>query len=48
LLGSLASCFEDVPELAADLTAAKELRLHGGCCPEIARRTPTRGTRRCG
>lgn len=45
LLGCLASCFEEVPELAADLTSAKELRLHGGCCPEIA---PARsGARRC-
>jgi ArsR family transcriptional regulator len=36
LLGCLASCFEEVPELAADLAAAKELRLYGGCCPEVA------------
>lgn len=48
LIGCLASCFEEVPELAADLTTAKELRLHGGCCPEIAPKAPSGGARRCG
>lgn len=36
LLGCLACCFEEVPELAEDLVTAKEIRLHGGCCPEVA------------
>ena len=36
LLGCLASCFEEVPELAADLAAARDLRARGGCCPESA------------
>lgn len=35
LLSCLACCFEEVPELAADLAVAKELRLQGGCCPEL-------------
>lgn len=45
LLGCLASCFGEVPELAADLAAAKQLRLHGGCCPEVAPAAPRRAAR---
>jgi len=35
LLGCLASCFDEVPELTSDLVAAKKLRRQGGCCPEV-------------
>jgi ArsR family transcriptional regulator len=46
LLGCLASCFDEVPELAADLVAAKELRVRGGCCPETVASAPRQGSRR--
>jgi ArsR family transcriptional regulator len=35
LLGCLASCFDEVPELAADLRTANALRRDGGCCPDV-------------
>jgi ArsR family transcriptional regulator len=47
LLGCLAACFGEVPELAADLAAAKELRLRGGCCPEIPRQPARAGRQSC-
>jgi len=47
LLSCLACCFEEVPELASDLVVAKELRLHGGCCPEVPSATPKRSSRQC-
>lgn len=34
LLDCLACCFDEVPELAADATKAKNLWKNGGCCPE--------------
>ena len=33
LLGCLASCFRDVPELAKDAKRAVKVRKSGGCCP---------------
>lgn len=33
LLGCLGTCFADVPELAKDLTRARDIRARGGCCP---------------
>lgn len=33
LVECLACCFREVPELAADLTAARRLAKQGGCCP---------------
>ena len=34
LLACLASCLDDVPELARDAQRAARLRQAGGCCPE--------------
>ena len=34
LVGCLASCFRDVPEIKADDARAKKVRKDGGCCPE--------------
>jgi ArsR family transcriptional regulator len=47
LLARISSCFDDVPELARDLTAAQKLRARGGCCPEIPREASGRRARRC-
>ena len=33
LVKCLASCFQDVPEIAADETRAEKVRSSGGCCP---------------
>jgi len=33
LIECLRSCFQDVPELAADEKRAEQLRKKGGCCP---------------
>ena len=33
LIKCLRSCFQDVPELAADRKRAMQLRKSGGCCP---------------
>jgi len=33
LIKCLQSCFQDVPELAADEKRAEQLRKKGGCCP---------------
>lgn len=33
LIKCLRSCFQDVPELAADQSRAARLRKNGGCCP---------------
>ena len=34
LIKCLRSCFDDVPELAADKELAAQLRKKGGCCPQ--------------
>lgn len=36
----LESCFEEVPELAADAARAKRIRATGGCCPTPASGRP--------
>src|SRR2546426_8477389 len=33
LVKCLESCFQDVPEIAADARRAKRIRNSGGCCP---------------
>lgn len=33
LVKCLASCFHDVPEIAADDARARKIRQSGGCCP---------------
>jgi ArsR family transcriptional regulator len=33
LLECLATCFQDVPELARDARKARKVRSRGGCCP---------------
>ena len=37
----LGSCFEEVPELAADARRAKRIRASGGCCPPSAHERPS-------
>jgi ArsR family transcriptional regulator len=34
LLGCLATCFREVPEIKADSARAEKIRKKGGCCPQ--------------